>query len=351
MSLLFMDSFDHYATADLTEKWSGTVGFFANYEIGAYGRNGTNGARFATSSWTSGIYATVLGGVNEVIIGVAVKPVFSNQSISFLTFGSGTSWECGVAILSDLTLRPFVVNFSQFNPGDTGYFTLLGSASSSGLQIGVWSYLEVRMKCDGSVGTCTIRINGIEVLAATGLDTLFVSNVLTRFALAGKANDVGQYYVDDVVVMDINGAVNNDFLGDVTVSAIYPNGAGSNTGWTPSAGANFECVDEAVVNDDTDYNVTDAIDAKDTYAMGNCPVGADIRAVQLVAAVRKGTEGPGRVKLVTRSDGTDYDGAEQGIGSSSYAFLREIQETDPATDAAWLEAGFNAAEFGIKKTG
>jgi hypothetical protein len=67
--------------------------------------------------------------------------------------------------------------------------------------------------------------------------------------------------------------------------------------------------------------------------------------------VRKGAEGPGQVKLVTRSNSTDYDGAAQGIGGTSYAYVREVREVDPATSAAWLEAAWNAVEIGLKKTG
>jgi hypothetical protein len=151
--------------------------------------------------------------------------------------------------------------------------------------------------------------------------------------------------------MNTTGAVNNDFLGDVTVTALYPSGAGTTSGWTPSAGSNYQNVDETPANDDTDYNSTATLNAKDTYAMQDCAAGADIRAVQILAAVRKGAEGPGQVKLVTRSSSTDYDGAAQGIGGTSYSYVREIRETDPATAAAWSESGWNAVEIGLKKTG
>jgi hypothetical protein len=85
--------------------------------------------------------------------------------------------------------------------------------------------------------------------------------------------------------------------------------------------------------------------------MQNVAAGADIRAVQILASVRKAADGPGKIKLVTRSNATDYDGAEQYIAGTTYAYLREIREVDPATSAPWLEAAWNAAEIGIKKTG
>jgi hypothetical protein len=206
------------------------------------------------------------------------------------------------------------------------------------------------MKCDGSTGTCIVRFNGTEVLNLTGLDTLYSSATLTRFALGCRSNANTYFDFDDCVVMDLSGSYNNSFIGDVTISALLPTGAGNSTGWTPSAGSNYDCANEAAPNDDTDYNSTSTLNAKDLYAFADAPAGADIRAVQVLASVRKGAEGPGQVKLVTRSGSTDYDGVAQGIAGTAYAYVREVQETDPATASPWSESGFNAAEFGIKKT-
>jgi hypothetical protein len=110
-------------------------------------------------------------------------------------------------------------------------------------------------------------------------------------------------------------------------------------------------VDEAVLNDDTDYISTSTVNAKDTYAFGDAPAGADIRAVQILIAVRKGQEGPGKIKPVVRSASTDYLQTEQSISGTTYAFMRTLLEADPATSSPWSESGFNAAEFGMVKTG
>jgi hypothetical protein len=197
-----------------------------------------------------------------------------------------------------------------------------------------------------------VRINGVEVLNATGLDTQYSSASLTRACLS--LGTAGPFNIDDLAVLDNTGSLNNDFMGDVTISAVFPNGAGNSSQWTPSAGSNYDCANETSPNDDTDYNATSTVGNKDLYAFASAPAGADIRAVQVLAAVRKSAEGPGQVVLVTRSGGTDYDGATQGIGGTAYSYVREVLETDPGSGsplAAWTESGFNAAEFGIKKTG
>jgi len=358
MALLFMDSFDHYATEDITEKWTGVTPDPTKVAIGAYGRNGTQGVKVPSAYAYTCLYATVLGGVDEAIIGVAIKPAKFTGTLGtsgIVMFGSALAWECGLYLHTDLTVQPFRVTAGPYVPGyelGAGNFTLIGSASAVALQVGVFAYLEVQMKCANAPdGTCTVRINGTEVLALTGLDTLYTSATLSRIGLACGYNNNTVMDYDDLVVMDTTGAVNNAFLGDVTISALLPSGAGTTSGWTPSAGSNYQNVDEALVNDDTDYNSTSTLNAKDTYAMANVAAGADIRAVQIVTAQRKGAEGPGKIKHVVRSGGTDYDLTEQGIGGTTYSFLRSVVETDPATAAAWSESGFNAVEIGIKKTG
>jgi len=355
MALLFMDSFDHYATADILEKWT-TSPNASLLAIGAYGRNSTSGLRMPVGALNS-VQMTCLGGIAEVILGVAIKPNVHTgaQATTPIVFGSAGAWECGICLNADLTLQPFTVNSGSYVPGASSDYGLVGSATAAALQVGVWSYLEVQMKCDGSTGTCVIRINGTEVKNLTGLDTLYTSATLTRFALGCRASTEVQLDFDDLIVLDLNGSLNNGLTGDMTVSLLLPTGDGNSTTWDDSTGGsppeNWPNVDETSPNDDTDYNSTSTLNAKDLYTFEDAPAGSDIRAVQVLASVRKGAEGPGQVKLVTRSASTDYDGAAQGIGGTAYSYVRQVLETDPATAAAWSESGFNAAEFGIKKTG
>jgi hypothetical protein len=355
MALLFMDSFDHYATADILEKWT-TSPNASLLAIGAYGRNSTSGLRMPVGALNS-VQMTCLGGVSEVILGVAIKPNVHTgaQATTPIVFGSAGAWECGICLNADLTLQPFTVNSGSYVPGASTNYTLIGTATTAALQAGVYAYLEVQMKCDGSVGTCVIRLNGTEVKNLTDLDTLYTSATLTRFALGCRASTEVQLDFDDLVVMDLTGSFNKAFIGDGTVTAYFPDADGNTHAWicsagTPDTGVDYDCVNEASPNDDTDYLSTSTLNAKSTFSMQDCAAGSDIRAVQILASVRKGADGPGQVKLVTRSASTDYDGAAQGIGGTTYAYVREVREVDPATSAAWTEGGWNAVELGLKKT-
>lgn len=351
MALLFMDSFDHYATADITEKWTSISGASYAAISTSYGRNGTQGLRVGLTSTTL-IGGTFFGGASTVIFGGAIRLVVGTPGTFSCMFGFGTATSIQVAcmVMADATLGFYRATASH-DIDTTSDWTQLG-VTSVALQTNVWTYVEVKLVCNDTTGAITVRFNGTQVLALTGIDTSWNSTALTRFAMAGSGGGSAMRWdVDDLVLMDTNGSYNNDFLGDVTITAIYPSGAGATTGWTPSAGSNYDCCNEAQVNDDTDYVSTAVLTTKDTYAFTDAPAGADIRAVQLCIAARKGTEGPGQLTPVVRSSSTDYDQTAQGIGSTSYSYLRTVVETDPATAAAWSESGFNAAEFGFKKTG
>jgi hypothetical protein len=62
---------------------------------------------------------------------------------------------------------------------------------------------------------------------------------------------------------------------------------------------------------------------------------------------KKDDSGTRSICSVTRSGGSDTDGATQAL-STSYLCYREISVTDPNTAAAWTRANLNSAEFGVK---
>jgi len=339
MALLFMDSFDHYATADITDKWTSNEG----WTIGSSnGRNSTNATQCAAEYEL--VRALPITGQNTAIIGFAVY-----VSSAFVThyvmavFDTGTL-QCGLQFVNDGRIQVGIGG---------GLGSTLGTVhatSTNSLQQSVWYYIEFKAVIHNSTGSIEVRVNGMEWINVSNVDTQGSSNA-TWNTVAWTGASGQTYRMDDVYMCDSSGSLNNDFLGDVRVSVLLPEGAGNTTEWTPSAGSNYACVDESAPNDDTDYVSTITLNAKDTYAFPAVATGAEIKGVQIFAAVRKATDGPGKIKHVIRSGGTDYDQTEIGIGGTTYSYTRTMHETDPATGVSWTESGVNAAEFGIKKTG
>ena len=72
-----------------------------------------------------------------------------------------------------------------------------------------------------------------------------------------------------------------------------------------------------------------------------------IKAVQHSISVKKDDSGTRQIKSLCKSGATTTTGATQTL-SSSYAYFKEIYETDPNTAAAWTETNLNSAEFGVE---
>jgi len=164
----------------------------------------------------------------------------------------------------------------------------------------------------------------------------------------GNASRGAGSSVMDFYACSDTGSDNKGFLGDIRVQAILPSGAGNSTQMTPSAGSNYQCVDEAAPNDDTDYVSETTAGEKDTYAFGNLtPTSGTVKGTQILISARKDDAGTRTIAPVYRPVSTDYDGTTVSIGNS-YDYVRQVKDVSPATSVAWTIAEINGAEFGVK---
>lgn len=371
MAGLFADGFDHYATADLTGKWTtlyaGTNQSIATAIDAAYGRNSTAGVRFradSTSATAKPLLVTVGASGATAIIGCAFKSdniggvygsgdkfAFNDASQVFGNYQQPALLALGYNSAPQIRIRP---NADGTLSVLTDANTVLGTTANA-LSSDVWYYLEWKVLLHASAGTVDLKVNGASWLSLSGQDTITTGSALWNNVYIGKvmtatSSDILWYY-DDIFVCDGSGSLNNDWFGDVTVSAKFPNANGTTSGWTRSTGSDqYATIDEASANGDTDYNSTATVNAVDTVNVESAPTGASILAVQVLTYGRKTDVGTSAVAPVIRHGGTDYAGTGIGIGGTTYSFQRTLYDTNPGTSAAWVEADFNAAEFGYKKT-
>jgi len=324
MALRWLESFDHADAAtygDKYQEWNGTI---------TTGRTG-NGSK--TSGNAVVFRRTFDAAAQTWIVGLAWKCTPALASNSILEIRDGASVQ--IKLKMDAGQAKILVY--------RGNFTLLGTVPKI-LSPGVWYYIECKVTIDNSAGALEVRIDGTSELTLTGVDTQDTGNASAdAIAIGGHAS----FVFDDVYICDGTGSANNDFLGDVKVMPYRPNGAGTYSQWTPTAGANYECVDEPTPNEDTDYNSTDTAGNRDSYAFEDAPTsGYSIVGIQINERVRKDDALSHNVQPFIRRGTTDYDLASEAV-PSSYAYVCRVQETDPSTSALWTAAGFNAAEFGI----
>ena len=180
--------------------------------------------------------------------------------------------------------------------------------------------------------------------------------VLCLVSVQGALNDSTTSYwkMDEgtgTQVRDTVGAVNGTLSSSIWSAGIINNGvnftgAGANTEFTPSTGANWAAVDDRPFSD-ADF-VSGNVGQTDLYAFSDLPAGVgSVSAVQLTQRTRyTGAPINGRLQFKPAS------GAAVNFGSvitpgTGYVTGTAILSTNPATASAWTVSDINDGQFGI----
>lgn len=331
--IFFVDGFDYVTVGQLARKWSVIDGG----GISSPGVWSGSCLIIGANAVTPTAVLTLPGGPRSTL-GVCFyyKPSFAfSQNLLHFNEAGGNHLYFGI------------------NSWGTLYFTrsgtaLTGATSTRPLSIGVWSHIEVKVYIHDTLGTVECRVNGVPWISASALDTRNGGTGVID-ALTVRHGNQNLAYVDHFILWDTSGARNNNFLGEKKVVTLLPTGAGAKSEWTPSAGLNFQNVDEATADDDTTYNYSANAPNEDLYTFGDqTMLVVDAVAVNLVG--RKDDAGSPIFKEKCRSGGNNYSGASDFSPGSSYLNFQEIREVDPATSSQWSSSGVNNAEFGVSQT-
>jgi len=193
---------------------------------------------------------------------------------------------------------------------------------------------------------CYVWVNGVEVLAATGLNTQFTSDAYANQVMLGDGGIA--CYFDDFRVWDNTGSYQNAPLGsDSRIITKLPNGNGSTDQWTANgASANWQCVDDNPPDGDTTYVSCSTAGDLDEYT---APSAGFTVAPAMVAARVYARKDDGATREMEFGVVSSSAVGESSIGaialSSTYAFYDGAIYVDPHTSAAWTAAGADAAGF------
>lgn len=332
---LFIDGFDHWAAGDVLLKWANLqdVGTYPSIISGrirgsAVRINNTGMRQYLDPTGGSANYDRVLIGVAFRTSNYSAGTAFINLDSGVASTGSG-NWNFAFDSSGHILIRR----------GGTTIAT-----GTTILSLNTWYYLEFKMLlATGATGSYEVRINGVTELGPT-------SSVITASgtvnALRFTSPGGGSQDFDDLVVQDWSvGGV--DFLGDVSVAALVPTGAGNYTQFTPSTGSNWQNVDDATPNGDTDYNASSTVGHKDSFAMSNLPVNGTPYMVQVLSEFRKDDAGSHTQRNFLRVGGTDYEGASNTVLDTYIYGKRDIWNSDPS-GGAWDQTKVDALEAGYK---
>jgi len=364
MALLFMDGFDKYAaSADLVKEWNNNSMPSAVTFNPTAGRFG-GGAVVAAP--TTAIYANNYG-LQKIIRPVGNPVVRVGMSFKATAKPADTYGPWFMALLDSTNPSSnnstagaslgcsTVTGAIGYRPWTGGSITNPTGSGSINVCDGNWHWIEIHFRQTPSGGVFQVRVDGVVDVDTPGY--LGPSPAVDRITLQPFYGG-GTITFDDIVFFDDeDSGITGDLvaasypLGDRKISTIRPNGAGSSATFTPSAGSNFQCVDEITPNADTDYVSTLANASKDLYAFGDLPgTPSIITAVVLKTSARNADVGAIQIAGKVKSGGVEATGATKVAPAASYNMLQWNLPRDPNTSAPWTYANLNAAEFGFSST-
>ncbi len=219
--------------------------------------------------------------------------------------------------------------------------TSLGVSAGTVL-VGSWQWFSVEADIDNT-GAFNVYVNGALVLAVTG-DTQQQASPGFDQVLFGTIGSASiDFDLDDIVITDNT----ETEIPEQYWVLLAASGNGTPLEFTPSAGTNWENVDENPPSA-ADYNETAVSGDTDMYSYPNLPfVPTAISAVATVLYASRDGAITGFAAEInsggTLDTGPTVSPAAAGVDTLSYAFFAQ----DPDTLADWTESAVNALEAGI----
>ena len=222
--------------------------------------------------------------------------------------------------------------------------TVLGRSAVNVWQEYTWHYIDVWFKIHDSLGELKVWIDDALVLNLTEIDTKYHTQDGFDTLALGSVGGHYQTYVNDVYFDE------DTRRGPCKVTAYKADANGFHTDFTPSAGNNYENVDEAIADDDTTYNDGDAVGEKDCYDITSESLDT-IYGIRVRNTARKeGEVTPAKFRNFLRQGGTDYPADTSKTPGGTYKQFWDIWETDPSDSNPWTQGKLDSGEFGLEVT-
>jgi hypothetical protein len=203
-----------------------------------------------------------------------------------------------------------------------------------------WHSFEITATIDNAAGAFELRIDGSTVASDSGVDTQDTANAYINSVCLGRPGAIF-LYMCDVYIHD------DTFMGPMKSEDLYSDGAGNYTQWTPSAGSNWQNVDERPPDEDTTYNLEATATQKDSFTFQNTTQTGTVKCVAVNIQMRMDDAGPHTVRPFVRISSTDYFGTAFSV-TGAYVNSQYIWEVSPATAVAWTDGEIDGAEFGVE---
>jgi hypothetical protein len=276
-------------------------------------------------------------------------PIGISTAISGIAFYVGVfyydHWFLGFANSADNMNVELRVNtlgrlYVSIRQGAAYYYTNTYIAANT------WYYAEMKAYCASSGGYVIVRLNGVEILNVSGINTAYSSGNPNTGRVKILGHD--QFYFDDWYICDNSGTKNNDFLGDIKVLSYTPSRSGSRIDFTPvGADSNYQAVNEALQNSDTNYVTQSGIGMYDLYGFTAPSISGSLLGIQQTVTARKDDSGTRFIKLIGSYGSNNAESSSISL-LDTYRTYFNIYESRIGTSEDWTLNDLNSAEFGFK---
>jgi hypothetical protein len=254
--------------------------------------------------------------------------------------------------LPNITIQLTATGTLVVRRGDFGD-TVLGTSTET-IPIDEWVRMEFKIVFNDTTGSIEIKMNQLAFFELTSQDTLAVAR--TPIGCAGVSfhglDGGGIVIFDDIIIHNDQGDEPTDFIGDVRIHTVRPDGAGDSSDSTPSAGLRHDAVDEQQLDNDTTYVSMSTAANKDLYTCADVPGGGAIEgplAVVVNGLTRADGTTPRTVKMKIKENVTEGDGGTNNVNpGAAYTSQQGIFLNNPDTAAPWTESELNAMQIGIE---
>jgi hypothetical protein len=343
MALLWFDGCgEYYGTNEITRVWNSRLN--ATVDVGTGRRSGNC---IKCTAQTHHVWKGFENGSpTTVIVGFAMKieSTLPTDTNFVRLYGDGTNH----------------LSFFVRNNGACGIdrgSTEMAVSSAGIWTADVWKYVELKVLIDNTtLGTVEVRVDGVTVASATGLDTRNggTTDTVNAVQFSSSASQTVRY--DDVYICDTTTAIRNDFLGDTQCDVVLADGDGAtsafDTTFPASPTTHYTKVDEATPNDDTDYNETPTNADVDLFTYAALPAiagSSSVKGVKVAIMAKKNDAGACNIRAVARPVSINRNGPTSFPLQVDYDYKQEIWAQNPETSADWTDALINASEFGVEK--
>ena len=336
----FLDGFDWYAAADAPMKYNGGGTFNAMISGAApatrysYGQAAQNVGTGPTHNWAAD-KAYIIGGFTFI------DTPADKQLIRFASILGGAS-----AITLETTSGGIL---KLDHDGGTNICTSVGGVFTAA----TWHHIGFAIRVHPSAGRAYIWRDS-ELVAETTIDT-DTEQVASRSIGTFRYNATGIF--DDLWMVRGDGISLASLIeeweeiGDQWVSRYMPPSNGDDADGTPSAGTNYQTVDE-IPTSTADYNTLAAAGDRDLYPMAT--LDANVGAISMVQATHVALHEPAsgtpqKTKNVLKIAGDLEYGIEHTIAGLAKAYF-DIFRVNPNNGLPWTKSGLEAAQRGYEKT-